>query len=323
MHTKQSNGAEPGSGTNGKKLWWSQESENSGNVKQLDSQIAAVSKALAELESFGDRELVQPLEARLTDLNSRLHGARPIGQQVDGLRGVISRCQKRLAEAEAAKVEADSTITREMADIASYQAQLAKLEPLLATSVGFAKQMDRTMEYQSGSQTLCPRSQSTCGRATASTQKQWHNPCLCCWFRPHLQLHQTHCEVELWTVHPHDRRHLAWKQTRGWRRLAVEHEQREVHHTEQLEDPKDRRRERPSDAWSPPSKSPQPLRGGRATRAHIHEAKASSESGRVDYHRPRFFRQMATLASTLEHHLGDITTACSFGSKKKNDTRKP
>ena len=54
-------------------------------------------KALAELELSEDRELTQPLESRLAELKARLHGARPIGQQVDRLR-VISKCHKRLAE---------------------------------------------------------------------------------------------------------------------------------------------------------------------------------------------------------------------------------
>ena len=80
------------------------------NVKQLHAQIAAVSKALAELELSGDKELMQPLESRLAELKARLHGARPIGQQVDGLRGVISRCNERLAEAEIATVEAERTL---------------------------------------------------------------------------------------------------------------------------------------------------------------------------------------------------------------------
>ena len=109
------------------------------NVKQPHAQIAAVSKALAELELSGDKELMQPLESRLAELKARLHGARPIGQQVDGLRGVISRCQKRLAEAEIAKVEAEATIIKETEDIANYQAQLAELELLLASSAGFRK----------------------------------------------------------------------------------------------------------------------------------------------------------------------------------------
>lgn len=78
--------------------------ENSGNVKQLHAQIAAVSKALADLEHSRDKELVQPLETRLAELKAKLHGARPIGQQADVLR------QKRLTEAEAAKVEAEATI---------------------------------------------------------------------------------------------------------------------------------------------------------------------------------------------------------------------
>ena len=45
--------------------------ENSGNVSQLHAQIAAVSKALAELEPSGDRELMQPLEARLAEFESQ------------------------------------------------------------------------------------------------------------------------------------------------------------------------------------------------------------------------------------------------------------
>ena len=50
---------------------------------------------------------------------------------------VISRCQKRLAEAEIAKVEAEATTIKETGDVASYQARLAELEPLLGSSVGF------------------------------------------------------------------------------------------------------------------------------------------------------------------------------------------
>ena len=63
VHTKQSNGVQMVSDTNGVKLWWPQEGQNSGNVKQLHAQTAAVSKALAELESSGYRALRYPLEA--------------------------------------------------------------------------------------------------------------------------------------------------------------------------------------------------------------------------------------------------------------------
>ena len=96
--------------------------------------FAAVSKALTELEASEDKELMQPLESRLTDSKARLHGTRPIGQ-----RGVISRCQKRLAEAEIAKAEAEATIIKETEDMASYRTQLAELEPLLTTSTGFRR----------------------------------------------------------------------------------------------------------------------------------------------------------------------------------------
>ena len=42
-------------------------------MKQLHAKIAAVSKALTELEASEDKELLQPLESRLTDLKARLH----------------------------------------------------------------------------------------------------------------------------------------------------------------------------------------------------------------------------------------------------------
>ena len=117
VHTKQQHNAaqavnSPDAYANGEKL---------ASMKQLHAQIAAVSNALTELEASEDKEVMQPLESRLTDLKARLHGARPIGQHVDGLRGVISRCQKRLAETEIAKAEAEATIIKETEDMASYR----------------------------------------------------------------------------------------------------------------------------------------------------------------------------------------------------------
>ena len=47
--------------------------------------------------------------------------------------------QKRLAEAEIANVDVEATMIKETEDIASNQAQLAELEPLLASSAGFRK----------------------------------------------------------------------------------------------------------------------------------------------------------------------------------------
>ena len=72
-------------------------------MKQLHALFAAVSKAQTELDASEDSVLLQPLESRLTELETRLHGTRPIAQQVDGLRGVISRCLLRLADVEFAK----------------------------------------------------------------------------------------------------------------------------------------------------------------------------------------------------------------------------
>ena len=134
-----------------------------------------------------------PLATRLAELKARLHGARPIGQQVDGLRGVISRCQKRLAEAEIAKVEAEATIIKETEDIANYKAQLAELEPLLASSAG-------------GSQ----------GRWTGQRDARAAGP---------------RCAVE-WNVgqyYRHVRCVESREQARGQCRLATEHEQCAAH----------------------------------------------------------------------------------------------
>ena len=120
-------GEQPDTYTNSEKLV---------NVNQLHAQIAAVSKALAELELFGDKELMQPLESRLAELKARLHGARPIGQQVDGLRGVKWKPKPR-----SSKRQSTSRVTR---------LNLRNSSHSLLHLRGFARQMDRTAGCQSG-----------------------------------------------------------------------------------------------------------------------------------------------------------------------------
>ena len=226
MHTKQQHYAiqavnSPDAYANGEKLT---------SMKQLHAQIAAVSKALTELEASEDKELMQPLESRLADLKARLHGTRPIGQQVDGLRGVISRCQKRLAEAEIAKAEAEAAIFKETEDIANYQTQLAELEPLLTTSTGFRKAdepgngmpewvtctlssiakhmmesstIDREAVAQSLLGLMVPAPSSSTSRRTADWSIEQH--------------------------HRHVRRSEPWEQARRRCRLATRHEQSETY----------------------------------------------------------------------------------------------
>ena len=60
-------------------------------------------------------------------------------------------------------------------------------------------------------------------------QRQWHNP----WTADSRPTSNSTRRIAKWNsgqYHRHDRRRLAWKQRRGWRRLAAEHEQSEVHH---------------------------------------------------------------------------------------------
>ena len=133
--------------------------------EQLHAQIAAVSKALTELEASEDKDLIQPLESRLTVLKARLHGARRIGQ-VDGLHGVIS-CEKRLAEAEIAKAEAEATIIKETEDIGSTEPNSQNSNHSSLHLRGFAKQTSRTTGCPNGLQARCHQSPNTCWKAVA------------------------------------------------------------------------------------------------------------------------------------------------------------
>ena len=140
------------------------------NMQQLHAQIAAVSNALTELEASEDKELMQPLESRLTDLKARQHGATPIGQQnksmgcVESFRGARSALPKRRSR----KAEAEGTIIKETEDIASYRTQLAELEPLLTTSTGFRK----ADEPNNGvPESRCHQSPNTCWKAALSTER--------------------------------------------------------------------------------------------------------------------------------------------------------
>ena len=141
---------------------------------------------------------MQPLESRLAELKARLHGARPIGQQVDGLRGVISRCQKRIAEAEIAIVEAEASSKRQRTSRVT-RLNLRNSSHSLLHLRCFARQMDRTAGCQSGLQTLYHQSPNTCRRAAISTETQLHNPFSVCWSQ---HLHQMRCGVEHWTILP-------------------------------------------------------------------------------------------------------------------------
>ena len=199
-------------------------------MKQLHAQIAAVSKALTELEASEDKELMQPLESRLTDLKASLHGTRPIGQQVDGLRGVISRCQKRLAEAEIAKAEAEAAIIKETEDIASYQTQLAELEPLLTTSRGFRK----ADEPNNGMPEWVTSTLSSIAKHMMECKyyRQRGSRSITSWINGTSPSSCTSRRTEEWSIeqhHRHVRRSEPWEQARRRCRLATKHEQSETY----------------------------------------------------------------------------------------------
>ena len=167
MHTKQQHYAtqavySPDVYANGEKL---------ASMKQLHAQIAAVSKALTELEVSEDKELMQPLESRLTDLKARLHGTRPIGQQVDGLRGFISRCQKRLAEARSPKRKPKLPLSKRQRTWRAIKPNSQNSNHSSLHPRGFAKQTSRTMGCPNGWRVLCHQSPNTCWKAVLSTER--------------------------------------------------------------------------------------------------------------------------------------------------------
>ena len=88
--------------------------------------LASAGVASSVLEST-DAEI-----ARLTDLTKDL---RPIGQRLDGLRGVISRGEARLAAKEAALEDARKALEDERAEVVKHKAQLQALEEELAAGV--------------------------------------------------------------------------------------------------------------------------------------------------------------------------------------------
>ena len=102
---------------------------------------------------------MQPLESRLTESKARLHGARPIGQQrsdnkstdcVESFRGARSASRKR----ELPKWKPKLPLSRRQRTLRVTRLNLRNSSHSLLHLRGFARQMDQTMEYQSGSQTL-------------------------------------------------------------------------------------------------------------------------------------------------------------------------
>jgi hypothetical protein len=68
------------------------------------------------------------LDEHIFAINAKLNGLKPVGERLDGLRGVIGRCQKRIQDAQDARKAAADTFAKETADLQRYQAELRELE---------------------------------------------------------------------------------------------------------------------------------------------------------------------------------------------------
>ena len=68
------------------------------------------------------------LDEHIFAINAKLNGLKPVGERLDGLRGVIGRCQKRIQDAQDARKAAADAFAKETADLQRYQAELRELE---------------------------------------------------------------------------------------------------------------------------------------------------------------------------------------------------
>ena len=164
--------------------------------KQLPAQIAAVSKALAELESSVDRELMQPLESTTDRLEIQIAWGK--ADRTTSRCGAWSHFEVPEAPLGSGSCQSGSRPHHRQGDDEHRELPSHNLRNsihFLRHLRGFAKQMDRAVEFWSGLQTPCLRSQSTRRKETVSTKKQRHNPCLGCWFQRHPRFHQTHHEA--------------------------------------------------------------------------------------------------------------------------------
>jgi hypothetical protein len=92
--------------------------------------LKAARQACSQVSSPATRALDEEIAATA----KQLHGAKPAGEQLDGLRAVIERSEKRLAKAKADFEEATSRIEAESAALIGYRADLKELENSFAAS---------------------------------------------------------------------------------------------------------------------------------------------------------------------------------------------
>ena len=132
--------------------------------------------------------------------------------------------------------KAGATIIKETEDIASYQAPLAELEPLLASSVGFRKADgpdNGVPEWLANTLSSIAKHVQESGNIDREAVVQSLLGLLVA--APPLT--PTRCTAE-WNTgpspHRHERRYDPWEQARGWRRLVTKHEQSDAHNKDDV-----------------------------------------------------------------------------------------
>ena len=313
---QQSNGVQAGSipdtYINGEKLV---------NVKQLHAQIAAVSKALAELELSGDKELMQPLETRLAELKARLHGARPLAEAEIAKTGSRSHYYQRDRGYRELPGSTRGTRTPCFICGVSQGRWTGQWDARVASKHSIINRQTRAGEQQYRQRCSCTIPSRSAGPSTSACP--------------------TRCAAERNTGR-HVRCVESREQARGQRRLATEHEQSAAHNEDDDRRDAATRGHQGSVAATVVRLMIATINvtsansGGGAAKAHIPDTGGlnitgltsspkltltSSECRRVGYHKRRFFRRGTTRSSTLERPRVSITTAYSCGSG--SDTQKP
>ena len=100
--------------------------------------VAAMRAKLAALKTardaclLADSQSAQAIEEEIASTTRILHGAKPAGEQLDGLKAAVARAEKRLHKATQDLDDAQARIEAESAAITAYKSDLAELESNLA-----------------------------------------------------------------------------------------------------------------------------------------------------------------------------------------------
>jgi hypothetical protein len=97
--------------------------------QQLKAQLQAATTARACLAEAGATpSFLQKLDEEITTLKRAMQDRRPVGERLEGLRGVIARSERRLEAAKKELEAAQASAAQQELELAAYQEELAQLE---------------------------------------------------------------------------------------------------------------------------------------------------------------------------------------------------